>query len=204
MAECVNPKYEDKAARGPVGGVPEGSTHAQFGAHKGPEVAADAHASVERLRAILKEAQDNIVSMTADGSLSGTIKLNNEMLAQMISKGIQDLPKEVVHALSYEAFKTALQDKEFLQHLMFVNKDGGYNWWDKSELRQWVVDLLSRSFTDEEVKEFRDGVLNVLKTDRRQIVVDAMSNCFMKRLADYDFNMQVECVIHDIMSKRAQ
>lgn len=81
MAECVNPKYEDKASRGPVGSVPEGDPYAQFGAHRGPEVAADAHASVERLRAILKEAQDNIVSMTADGSLSGTIKLNNEMLA---------------------------------------------------------------------------------------------------------------------------
>lgn len=139
-----------------------------------------------------------------DEGVKVTLSLNNEMLAQMISKGIQDLPKEVVHALSYDAFKTALQDKEFLRHLMFVNKDGAYNWWEKSELRQWVVDLLSRSFTDDEVKEFRDGVLNVLKADHRGIVVDAMANCFMRRLADFDFNTQVECVIHGMMSKSGQ
>ena len=139
-----------------------------------------------------------------DEGVKVTLSLNNEMLAQMISKGIQDLPKEVVHTLSYEAFKTALQDKEFIKHLMFVSSGGSYNWWDSSNLRQWVVDLLSRSFTDDEVKEFRDGVLNVLKADHRQVVVDAMSNCFMRRLADYDFNMQVQYVIHEMMSKRDQ
>lgn len=139
-----------------------------------------------------------------DEGVKVTLSLNNEMLAQMISKGIQDLPKEVVHTLSYEAFKTALQDKEFLKRLMFVDKNGSYDWWDKSELRQWVVDLLSRSFTDDEVKEFRDGVLNVLKADHRQIVVDAMASCFMRRLADYDFNMQVECVVHDMISKNGE
>lgn len=139
-----------------------------------------------------------------DEGVKVTLSLNNEMLAQMISKGIQDLPNEVVHTLSYEAFKTALQDKEFIKHLMFVSSGSSYNWWDGAKLRQWVVDLLSRSFTDDEVKDFRDGVLNVLKADHRQVVVDAMANCFMKRLADYDFNMQVQCVIHDMMNKNGQ
>lgn len=139
-----------------------------------------------------------------DEGVKVTISLNNEMLAQMISKGIQDLPKEVVHELSYEAFKTALQDKEFLKHLMFVKSDNSYNWWDKSELRQWVVDLLSRSFTDDEAKEFRDGVLNVLRADHRRIVVDAMANCFMRRLADFDFNEQLRCVIGEMMSNSGE
>ena len=139
-----------------------------------------------------------------DEGVRVTLSLNNEMLAQMISKGIQDLPKEVVHTLSYEAFKTALQDKEFLKHLMFVSSGNSYNWWDSAELRQWVVDLLSRSFTDDEVKEFRDGVLNVLKADHRQVVVDAMANCFMKRLANYDFNTEVQCVIGKMMSESRQ
>lgn len=136
-----------------------------------------------------------------DEGVKVTLSLNNEMLAQMISKGIQDLPKEVVHTLSYEALKTALQDKEFLKHLMFVSSGSSYNWWDSSNLRQWVVDLLSRSFTDKEVKEFRDDVLKVLKADHRQVAVDAMANCFMRRLADFDFNTQVHCVISEMMSR---
>lgn len=145
-----------------------------------------------------------VTEKTKDEGVKVTISLNNEMLAQMISKGIQDMPKEVVHELSCEAFKTALQDKEFLQHLMFVDKGGSYNWWATSELRQWVVDLLSRSFTDDEVKEFRDGVLNVLKADHRRVVVDAMANCFMRRLSDFDFNEQVRCLIGEMMSKSGQ
>ena len=136
-----------------------------------------------------------------DEGVKVTLSLNNEVLAQMISKGIQDLPKEVIHTLSYEALKTALQDKEFLKHLMFVSSGNSYNWWDSANLRQWVVDLLSRSFTDKEVKEFRDGVLKVLKADHRQVAVDAMTNCFMRRLADFDFTTQVQCIIGQMMQR---
>ena len=139
-----------------------------------------------------------------DEGVKVTLSLNNEMLAQMISKGIQDLPKEVVHTLSYEALKTALQDKEFLKHLMFVSSGSSYNWWDSANLRQWIVDLLSKSFTDKEVKEFRDGVLNALRTDHRRIAVDAMTNCFMRRLSDFDFTSQVQCIIGEMMSRNAQ
>lgn len=129
-----------------------------------------------------------------------TLSLNNEMLAQMISKGIQDLPKEVIHTLSYEAFKTALEDKEFLKHLMFVANDNSYDWWNRANLRKWVVDLLSKSFNEEEVKDFRDGVLKVLKTDHRQIALDAITNCFMHRLSQYDFKHEVQCIIGQMMN----
>lgn len=139
-----------------------------------------------------------------DGGIKVTLSLDNEMLAQMISKGIQDLPKEVVHTLSYEALKTALQDKEFMKHLMFVSSSNSYSWWETSELRQWVVDLLSRSFTEKEVKEFRDGVLHVLRSDHRQVVVDAMANCFMRRLSDFDFDAQVRNIIGSMMNEDAR
>lgn len=144
------------------------------------------------------------VGAKKDEGVKVTLSLNNEVLAQMISKGIQDLPKEVIHTLSYEAVKTALQDKEFMKHLLFSSSGNSYNWWDSSNLRQWVVDLLSRSFTDKEVKEFRDGVLKVLKTDHRQVAVDAIANCFMQRLADYNFTAEVQCIIGQMMSRNAQ
>lgn len=130
-----------------------------------------------------------------DGGVKVTLSLNNEMLAQLISKGIQDLPKEVVHTLSYEALKTALQDKEFLKHLMFVSSGNSYNWWDSSELRQWVVDLLSRSFTDKEVKEFRDGIMKVLKKDHREMAVEALTNVFMQRVSSFNFDSEVRNIV---------
>ena len=132
-----------------------------------------------------------------------TLSLNNEMLAQMISKGIQDLPKEVIHTLSYEAMKTALGDKEFLKHLMFRADSDSYNWWDRAHLQPWLAELLSKSFTEEEVKDFRDGVLNVLKTDHRSIAVDAITNCFMHRLSQYDFTSEVQCIIGQMMSRNS-
>lgn len=139
-----------------------------------------------------------------DEGIKVTLSLNNEMLAQMISKGIQDLPKEVVHTLSYEAFKTALQDKEFLKHLMFVTSGNSYDWWSSANLRQWVVDLLSKSFTDDEIKEFRDGVLSVLKTDHRDIALEALTNCFMRKLSDFDFTTQVQCVVGQMLNRNGQ
>ena len=137
-----------------------------------------------------------------DDGIKVTLSLNNEMLAQMISKGIQDLPKEVVHTLSYEALKSALQDKEFLKHLMFVSSGSSYNWWDSASLRQWVADLLSRSFTDDEVKEFRDGVMKVLKTDHRKLAVEALTNVFMRRVSSFDFDSEVKCIVGTMMHER--
>lgn len=131
-----------------------------------------------------------------------TLSLNNEMLAQMISKGIQDLPKEIVNTLSYEALKSALQDKEFLKRLMFVANGDSYNWWEKSELRQWVVDLLSRSFTDKEVREFRDGIMRVLKTDHREVAVEALANAFMRKVSSFDFDNEVRCIVERALRDR--
>lgn len=137
-----------------------------------------------------------------DDGVKVTLSLNNEMLAQMISKGIQDLPKEVVHTLSYEALKSALQNEEFLKRLMFVADDNSYNWWEKSELRQWVVDLLSRSFTDKEVRDFRDGIMNVLRTDHRELAVEALTNAFMKRISSFNFDDEVRCVVSSMLHER--
>lgn len=136
-----------------------------------------------------------------DEGVKVTLSLNNEMLAQMISKGIQDLPKEVIHTLSYEALKSALEDKEFLKRLMFTARDTSYNWWDHAALRDWLVELLSKSFTDEEVKEFRDGMLKVLKTDHKQIAVEALTDAFMKKLSDFDFESQVRCIVSQMQSE---
>lgn len=85
-----------------------------------------------------------------DEGVKVTLSLNNEMLAQMISKGIQDLPKEVIHTLSYEAVRNALQDKEFMKHLLFYSEYRGYDWWEHSQPQTWFAEMLSRSFTDKE------------------------------------------------------
>lgn len=138
-----------------------------------------------------------------DGGVKVTLSLNNEMLAQMISKGIEGLPKEAIHTLSYEAMKTALQDREFLKHLMFRTDSAGYNWWDQAHLQPWLSDLLSRSFTDEEVKEFRDGIMKVLRDDYHSTVTKALTNCFMKKLSDFDFTDNVKALIYQTLDERA-
>ena len=138
----------------------------------------------------------------ADG-VKVTLSLNNEMLAQMISKGIQDLPKEVIHTLSYEAVKTAMQDKEFMKHLLFYSEYRGYDWWEHSQPQPWLAEMLSKSFTDDEVKEFRDGIVKVLRDDYHSTVTKALTNCFMKKLSDFDFTDNVKAIIYHTLAERA-
>lgn len=137
-----------------------------------------------------------------DEGVKVTLSLNNEMLAQMISKGIQDLPREVIHTLSYEAVKTALQDKEFMKHLLFYSEYRGYDWWEHSQPQQWFAEMLSKSFTDEEVKEFRDGIMAVIRDDYHSTVTKALANCFMKKLSDYDFTDSVKSLIYQTIDER--
>ena len=143
---------------------------------------------------------DNNKEAKKDEGVKVTLSLNNEMLASMISAGIQDLPKEVIHTLAYDALKTALEDKEFVKHLLFRSGNSGYSRWDEACVQPWVAELLSKSFTDEEVKMFRDGVLEVLKTDHKDIAVRALSSCFMRRLSEYDFTDSVKMIVHDVMA----
>lgn len=143
------------------------------------------------------------VGTKKDEGVKVTLSLNNEMLAQMISKGIQDLPKEVIHTLSYEAVKNALQDKEFMKHLLFYSECRGYDWWDHAQPQPWFAEMLSKSFTDEEVKEFRDGIVKVLRDDYHSTVTTALTNCFMRKLADFDFTDSVKSIIYRTLDERA-
>jgi len=148
-------------------------------------------------------SDDIEVGVKKDDGVKVTLSLNNEMLAQMISKGIQDLPREVVHTLSYEAVKTALQDKEFMKHLLFYSDYRGYDWWDHAQPQPWFAEMLSKSFTDEEVKEFRDGIMKVLRDDYHSTVTKALTNCFMKKLSDFDFTDNVKALIYQTLDERA-
>ena len=134
-----------------------------------------------------------------DEDVKATLSMGNKMLAQMVSDGIQGMPKEIGHTLSYEALKTALQDREFLKHLLFKSDN---SFWGGAEVRQWVVDLLSRSFTDDEVKEFRDGIMKVLKTDHRKVAVEALTNAFMRKVSSFDFDSEVNSIVRKVLSER--
>ncbi len=63
-------------------------------------------------------------------------------------------------------------------------------------------EMLAKSFTDEEVKEFRDGIVKVLRDDYHDTVTEALANCFMRKLADFDFTDSVKSIIYRTLDER--
>lgn len=141
-----------------------------------------------------------LTPLNDDKGISVNLRLNNETLAAMISKGIEELPKETIHQLAYSALSEALKDKEVINNLLFVKEKGSYSWAD-SNVRRWIVELLSSTFSKEEVKEFRDSILKVLKEDRRDIIVDALAKTFTDDLFGCTFQQHVIQTIRDEMQR---
>ena len=143
---------------------------------------------------------ETLTSIDDGNGISVNLRLNNEALATLISKGIEELPKETIHQLAYSALSEALKDKEVLNNLLFVKDRSSYGW-DRSEVRGWVVEMLANTFSNEEVKEFREKVLEVLKKDHRDVVVDALARTFTDNLFGATFQQNVIQTIRNEMHR---
>lgn len=143
---------------------------------------------------------ETLTSIDDGKGISVNLRLNNETLATLISKGIEELPKETIHQLAYSALSEALKDKDVLNNLLFCRKEHSYGW-DTSEVRGWIVEMLAGTFSKEEVKEFREKILEVLKKNHRDVVVDALARTFTDNLFGATFQQNVIQTIRDEMHR---
>ena len=113
-----------------------------------------------------------------------TVNIDDGELQEIIKKGIGNLSEETINGLAKEAISNFLQDKRVIEALVFNKQSYGYGGYDYSNPQQWFLDMISNSFTAEEVSEYRDKIYRTLEENRKNIIIETMANVFSKSLVN--------------------
>lgn len=126
-----------------------------------------------------------------------SIEINDEELSEIIEKGIKNLSDETITEIAKGAVSNFLSDKQTIASLAFqrINYSPYNRVIDYDSPRQWFVDLIKSSFSEDEVKEYRQKLLKTLDEEKDQIVLKAISRAFAKALVTEDFRNEVYNVL---------
>ena len=118
-----------------------------------------------------------------------TVNLNDEELDALVTNGIKNLNEEVVQEIAKEALSAYLAKEMVMEKLIFEKRQYYSDNWTP---REWITAMLSKGFNGDEVAEYRDKMLDILKDDKKR--QGLLTDTLAKALASVFFS-------HDMQSE---
>ena len=110
-----------------------------------------------------------------------SFEISDEDLNEIVKKGVKNLSDETITSIAKEAISAYLMQDRVLDGILFENY-GGYSRYD--EPKRWFLDMLKNSFSDDEVKAYREMFLGTVRANRQEIVVEALGQVFADKLVN--------------------
>ena len=110
-----------------------------------------------------------------------SFEISDEDLNEIVKKGVKNLSDETITSIAKEAISAYLTQERVLDGILFENY-GGYSRYD--EPKRWFLDMLKNSFSDDEVKKYREMFLSTVRANRQEIVVEALGQVFADKLVN--------------------
>ena len=136
------------------------------------------------------------------------VNIDDDSLNELILKGIKNLSEETIGELAKNAVQAVFQDPQTIKDVLFAKSEtdwcGSRSW---SNIRPEILNMLSRAFTDDEVKKYRTELLGMLERDKKELMIKVMAHIFIKRVFDdpLDFmNEMASNLSHDIDEIRSR
>jgi len=117
-----------------------------------------------------------------------TINIDDDTLSDLIKKGIAGLSEATIGTIAKEAVERAFSDKEVVEGLLF-KKESGWGGTTQLELRSGIVDMLMKSFNDEDLARYRKLMLDTLDEKGGDLVIDALSRTLARKLFDEQYGL---------------
>ncbi len=109
------------------------------------------------------------------------VEISDNSFNELIQKGIEGLDEATVKSIAMEALRQVFSDPEAVNKMVY-KRDGCYS----MVLRPEFDDLVRKSIKDEDLKEFKDQIMEVLRKDCHKLVVDVMTGVFLDSMFSYD------------------
>lgn len=110
-----------------------------------------------------------------------SVEINDKSFNELVQKGIDGLDEATVKSIAMESLRQVFSDPEAVNRMVYV-KDGCYN----MVLRPEFNHLVRQSIKDEDLKEFKDQIMGVLRSDCRKLVVDVMTGVLFNSMFSHD------------------
>ena len=130
------------------------------------------------------------------------VNIDDDSLNELVLKGIKNLSEETIGELAKSAIQAVFQDPVTMRDVLFAESEtnwcGQRSW---SKIRPEILNMLSRAFTDDEVKKYRNELLGMLERDKKELMIKVMTQIFIQRVFDDPQNFMCEMannLSHDI------
>ena len=111
-----------------------------------------------------------------------TVDINDESLKAAMEKGISGLSNEQLTEMAKEAMQAYMIDPRNINDIIFRYR----NSFSSPELRQELVDMLTKSFTKEEVEEYRQVLFRTIDKYGDRLLVKTLAEIFGNMLMTED------------------
>ena len=117
-----------------------------------------------------------------------SIEIDDNALKTAVQEGIKGLSTETLEDLAKQAIAGYLSDKNTIEKLIFKESRywGRDNYIDYNAPQEWFLELLERSYTEDETKKYRQMIFDTLQNNREKILIELFANAFSEVLINSD------------------
>lgn len=119
-----------------------------------------------------------------------SIDVNDEEFSKIVENGIKGLSNETLTEIAKNAVSEFLTDPKVIGSLAF-EKHSYCNVPDYDKPRNWFINLLEKSFSMDEIKEYSQKFLSILDENKSQIIINALALAFSESLLDSDLKTMI-------------
>lgn len=118
-----------------------------------------------------------------------TVNLNDEELDALVTNGIKNLGEEVVQEIAKEALSAYLAKEMVMEKLIFEKRQYYSDNWTP---REWITAMLSKGFNGDEIVEYRDKMLDILKDDKKRqgLLTDTLAKALSSVFFSHDMQSE--------------
>ena len=133
-----------------------------------------------------------------------TVDINDDALREAMEKGVKSLSEETLTEMAKEALQAYMLDPKNLYDLVFrYSRDRYYNN-QNSEVRPEILKLLTNSFSEAEIEEYRQKIFQTIDKYGDHLLVRTLAQIFSGMLMTESARNELSVQMWKIANERNQ
>lgn len=128
-----------------------------------------------------------------------TVNIDDMALNAALEKGIQGLSNETITDMAKEALQSYMMVPRNLENMIFSQSIGyGYS---RPEIRQEIMNALMNSFTEDEIKEYRQKIFETIEKHGDHLLTQTLAQIFTNMLMTESVKNELAVRINSIANR---
>lgn len=134
-----------------------------------------------------------------------TIDINNDVLEKMVNDKISKFTEDEIEGIAKQVIINYVTKPEIMERIIFCTEkdwNGCYNS-NRTKLSSFCENLISRSFSDEELRNYREKLYEEIKAiNKEELVSDVMYKVFCKNMFTMENRGNLEMAMTEIFNMK--